>query len=553
MESILVVEDDPVLLESIVELLRDHQYLAIPANCAAKSLEEAGRRGFHLVLSDVRLAGGADGVSAIESIRQLQPHIRSIIMTGYADLEVPLRAARVQADDYLHKPFSLDSLLDSIRSVLDREQSPFRASFTRPAMRSARDSLRLQCHDQWLNLNLIRELCLKRFYLLIRAQRLQLQAAYLLFCRLEALELRYLRALDPTEWAQLNDAYQALDADFASPPLQGSPSPTLPLKLFQQLYQKINEGQLESIHLQRAIALLHDPEARRANVEAFSTYHWIWCSPCKDEDPLLGLRVEGYKLTRLRSAASPQARLYDTDRGDIVLCIPEDPANQPLLQREQESGRVQLLKSSLGHHFLLYRGESSSLKRQLPPEGMVPRAAWALLKPVYQQVYQYHQQGRSSGSFSLNDIDRWPGQPPQLVRFESKAYEAHHRSVQQGQAVHLDRVVAPEAFLQPSPTTASDQAVLGRLMVEAILGSRANKEFPGILFQALGEPYSVAAWQRIESRLAPLSGCLFRMCLADPQKRYSDLKSAAVAVEQALAAAEMGSSMSTQPPRGNES
>lgn len=534
MESILVVEDDPVLLDSVVELLRDHHYLAIAAESAPRALEEARRRGFHLVLSDVRLAGGNDGVSAIEAIRELQPHIRSIIMTGYADLEVPLRAARVQADDYLHKPFSLDSLLDSIRSVLDREHTPFRSGFTQPTLRSARDSLRLQCHEEWLHLNLVRELCLKRFYLLVRAQRLSLQQAYFLFCRLESLELDYLRASEPSAWAELNQRYQQLESSFAHAPHQGTPSPSLPLKLFQQLFQKIHDGKLESVHLQRAVSLLHFPEARRVNVEAYSTYHWIWCSPSEDADPLLGLRIEGYKLTRRRSASSPQARLYDTDRGDVMLCIPEDPAHQPLLQRELESGRVQLVKSTQGHHFLLYRGDATTLKRQLPPEGMAPAQAWGTLKPVFQQVYGRHQKGEASGAFSLADIECWPGQPPTLRRFESKGFEAHHRATRQGQAMALDRVVAPEAFHEALPTPASDQAVLGRLMVEAILGLRANREFPAVLYQALGEPFALGAWQRIESRLQPLGGSLYRMCLANPSQRYPDLRAAAIAIESAL-------------------
>lgn len=54
-------------------------------------------------------------------MKAIQPRILTIIMTGYADLDVPIRAARVHADDYLLKPFALSSFLQSIRSVLEWE------------------------------------------------------------------------------------------------------------------------------------------------------------------------------------------------------------------------------------------------------------------------------------------------------------------------------------------------------------------------------------------------------------------------------------------------
>lgn len=537
MESILVVEDDDVLLDSIVELLKDDHYFAVPATTAEQAIAEANRTSFHLVLSDVRLAGGVDGVGVIEAVQAIQPHIRSIIMTGYADMEVPLRAARVRADDYLHKPFNLAELVDSIRSVLSRDRAPFRTKFSRltcSPIQSARDYMRTQCDSQWLELNLVRELCLKRYFLLVRSRRLGVSQGYALFCQLEQLELEYFESSERAQWIDLNRRYQELESQFTGPSNPSISSDTLTRELFQQLYAKILDGAIESVHLQRAIPLLHFPEVRRQNVESHSTYHWIWCSPNKQAEDLAGLRVEGHKLLRQRGALNLEARLYETDSGHAVLCLADSEEAQKLLREEVESGRAELLKPAVGHHFLLYRGERASLHRQLPPEGLEPRRAWALMKPVFHQVYLMHKAGKCSGSFSFQEIQKLPGDTPRIRELDPAGFTAYHESVQSGQAISLAQYCAPEAFHQAQPCPRSDQAILGRLMIEVILGFQAHRIFSPVYYHCIGEAHATSAWENLSPRLGSLGPCLYRLCQRLPEKRYSDLREAASEIERAF-------------------
>ena len=99
MPAILIVEDDPLFSSTLADLLEDNRYEVELATRADEAIAKAKKRSFHLVLTDVRIAGPEDGVSALEAIQKIQPNIRSIIMTGYADTEVPLRAARLRADE----------------------------------------------------------------------------------------------------------------------------------------------------------------------------------------------------------------------------------------------------------------------------------------------------------------------------------------------------------------------------------------------------------------------------------------------------------------------
>lgn len=68
-----------------------------------------------------------------------------------------------------------------------------------------------------------------------------------------------------------------------------------------QLFQKIQTGQVESVHLHKAIPLLHLPEVCRENVESYCTYHWLWSDPAAGEDTFRGLTVQGYTLKARRS------------------------------------------------------------------------------------------------------------------------------------------------------------------------------------------------------------------------------------------------------------
>ena len=94
MECILLLEDDLDLRELVAELLMAEGYEVVGVENAQEAVAVAARGDFHLLLTDVRLAGEADGVAALEAIKGRAQQLRSIVMTGYADMDVPVRAAR---------------------------------------------------------------------------------------------------------------------------------------------------------------------------------------------------------------------------------------------------------------------------------------------------------------------------------------------------------------------------------------------------------------------------------------------------------------------------
>lgn len=116
--TILLVDDDPLLLKSIGRALRREGYTVLPAASAQEALGHARDHLIDLVVCDVRMPD-VDGLDTLGALRNLQQGVRSIVITGYASEDAPIRAIKHGVDDYLFKPLSLETLLRSIRHSLE--------------------------------------------------------------------------------------------------------------------------------------------------------------------------------------------------------------------------------------------------------------------------------------------------------------------------------------------------------------------------------------------------------------------------------------------------
>ena len=103
---VLVVDDDPAILDVLVAHLRSKGYAVESEPNAHEALDAIRRLPFDLVISDVRMAG-MNGFEFIKIVRANFPSIGIVIMTAFED-EFPLsEALRAGADGYITKPFSL--------------------------------------------------------------------------------------------------------------------------------------------------------------------------------------------------------------------------------------------------------------------------------------------------------------------------------------------------------------------------------------------------------------------------------------------------------------
>jgi DNA-binding NtrC family response regulator len=119
--TLLLVDDDRLLLDSMADWLRQQGYEVATAAGRATAVSELSKRPFDLVLADVRLADG-DGFEVLAHCKRHYPHTTVVLITGYATVETGIEALRAGAFDLLTKPLIDDELSMAIdRALTQRE------------------------------------------------------------------------------------------------------------------------------------------------------------------------------------------------------------------------------------------------------------------------------------------------------------------------------------------------------------------------------------------------------------------------------------------------
>lgn len=197
MQRILIVEDFREARAAMVDILMD-DYEVSEAASVAEALEVAKGQAFDLLLSDIRLEG-PDGIEGLEKLREIQPKLRAILITGFANEEAPSRAIRLRVDDYLYKPFTRQALLHSVGSVLGAPEERARylgllgASPNGPVLTALEPA---------------REAAFGAFYVGVRSHKLNEAMAKGAYERLEMLERKRTEGMDRATYDELVRGYQ---------------------------------------------------------------------------------------------------------------------------------------------------------------------------------------------------------------------------------------------------------------------------------------------------------------------------------------------------------
>jgi CheY-like chemotaxis protein len=113
-ESILVVEDNPIALKTLSTLLHALGAQTVTeAESAEKALEFLKTRSFSFILTDYRL-GGMNGVQFLEELRASGNQTPVIVLSGAPDKTGVMRAATYNRVDFFGKPFHMDELTGAI-------------------------------------------------------------------------------------------------------------------------------------------------------------------------------------------------------------------------------------------------------------------------------------------------------------------------------------------------------------------------------------------------------------------------------------------------------
>ena len=118
MTEIMVVDDDPYLREGMAEVLGRAGFAVTMAIDGESALQLADQKKFDLILLDLVMPG-LGGLEVMQRLREKSPRLPIIMISAFATVENAVEAMRQGAQDYVTKPFRVDTLLASVRRTLE--------------------------------------------------------------------------------------------------------------------------------------------------------------------------------------------------------------------------------------------------------------------------------------------------------------------------------------------------------------------------------------------------------------------------------------------------
>jgi len=275
-------------MNSILEsTLADQGFDVTTAFDAEEAIEKCVKSSFDLLVTDVRLPG-VDGVEVVQKLKELQPWLKSIVITGYASEDTPVRAIRLNIDDYLFKPFSLKYFLRSVDRVLHQEEERkskralFGKLFSRFGLSMGDDKkdefLEKLVHD--------RQEAFQGLFVGIRSNYLNRKKAGEIYTKLDSLEARFRNMLnarkpDSSKLESLTNAYVDIHDRLALAEIGATEDEDagerLPPEVFQPLHEAVKKGDITFEELLYAPLLRKTPDARFETLqELLVLKHKLW-------------------------------------------------------------------------------------------------------------------------------------------------------------------------------------------------------------------------------------------------------------------------------------
>jgi DNA-binding NtrC family response regulator len=150
---ILIVDDEPNLRATLRMTLESEGHRVSEAASGEEAIGRAARGGIDLVLLDVRMPG-IDGLETLERLRDRDPELPVVVMSGHGTIETAVQALQLGALDFLEKPLGAERVTVVVanalaRDRLERENRDLRAQVEgdhqlvgdAPSMRALRDTI----------------------------------------------------------------------------------------------------------------------------------------------------------------------------------------------------------------------------------------------------------------------------------------------------------------------------------------------------------------------------------------------------------------------------
>ncbi len=140
-DRVLVVDDELFVRELLDEYFSKLKFAVDVAESGEAAVERVRENKYHVALIDLKMTG-MDGLGTLRKIKEIDPDVVLVLMTGYPTVESSIDALRAGAYDYIVKPFRLNELKDIITGAIKEYEVRRDISELKHKVRLLEESLR---------------------------------------------------------------------------------------------------------------------------------------------------------------------------------------------------------------------------------------------------------------------------------------------------------------------------------------------------------------------------------------------------------------------------
>ena len=119
--NVLVVDDEEDFVETLVNRLNKRKVPTTGVLSGEEAIELMKKREFDVVILDIKMPGGMDGIETLREIKKIQPLAEVLLLTGHASVETSIEGMKLGAFDYVLKPIKLEELLPKLAEAFERK------------------------------------------------------------------------------------------------------------------------------------------------------------------------------------------------------------------------------------------------------------------------------------------------------------------------------------------------------------------------------------------------------------------------------------------------
>ena len=118
---ILVVDDEPLMADSLKQNLAEEGYTVDTAATGAEAIELFDRGGHHLAICDLQLPD-MDGLEVLRHMKDARPATEVIVVTGFGTVARAVEATKAGAFYFVEKPFDFEQMQPLVEKALERRE-----------------------------------------------------------------------------------------------------------------------------------------------------------------------------------------------------------------------------------------------------------------------------------------------------------------------------------------------------------------------------------------------------------------------------------------------